>query len=67
MIRNEPCTCALGECRKLVEPPAECINRYTGNVVMDLCVKCGAFVWHQNGECIRCRSKRCGDTVRAAE
>jgi len=59
-IRSEPCRCAPGACAAFVEPDAECINRLSGEVKTMHCEKCHpggtGSTWHQNGECLRCRS-----------
>lgn len=58
-LRNEPCDCPEGVCAAFVEPPSECINRLTGEVMTHHCVVCNpgrpeAASWHQDGRCLRC-------------
>jgi hypothetical protein len=57
-IYNEPCDCQEGVCMACVEPPSECINRLTGEVVTRHCEVCdpggSGSTWHQDGQCLRC-------------
>lgn len=57
---NDPCTCPEGVCMEFVEPPADCINRLTGDVRTMHCEACDSgggrtYTWHQDGVCLSCK------------
>jgi hypothetical protein len=53
-IHNEPCACPADYCAHFVEPPADCINRLTGDIKTMLCPICKAATWHQDEQCLAC-------------
>jgi len=58
-IQNEPCNCPPDQCAMFCDPPAECVNRLDGEVIVQTCPVCApSQTWHQNDECLRCRSER---------
>jgi hypothetical protein len=58
-LRNEPCSCPPGHCAEFVEPDADCINRFTGDVRTQHCAVCNpggtGETWHQDGVCLPCK------------
>jgi len=62
-IRAEACDCAPGQCAHFVEPDTDCVSRLSGDVVTKNCRTCNptgnGATWHQDGECLRCRSTGC--------
>lgn len=60
-LTNTPCTCPEGQCAAFVEPDTDCINRRAGIVTTAYCFMCspnGAYTWHEDGECLKCKRNK---------
>ena len=60
-IGCDRCACPPDACAHFCEPPSSCVARLDGDIRTARCVACfpesAGQTWHQNGDCLRCRSR----------